>query len=73
MSFLIYFFPFVFKFLFLTFAYEIEISRSSHREAFLIIMAPVRRGHFLRNLFNQGPATLLKISSFINISMGTVT
>ena len=73
MSFLIYFFPFVFKFLFSTFAYGIEISRSNHREEFLIITVPVRRGHFLRNLFNQWPSTLLKISSFINISMGTVT
>ena len=62
MPFLIYFFPFVFKFLFLTFAYEIEISRSSYREEFLIITVPVTQGHFLSNLFNQGPATLLKIS-----------
>ena len=42
MSFLIYFFPFVFKFLYLTFAYEIEISRSSHREEFLVITMSLR-------------------------------
>ena len=40
---------------------------------FLIITVPVKRGHFVRNSVNQGPATLLEISSLINISMGTVT
>ena len=45
MSFLIYFFPFVFKFLYLTFAYEIEISRSSHREEFLVITTMSLRNH----------------------------
>ena len=68
MSFLIYFFPFVFKSILLTFACELEISRYSHREMFLIIAVPLRRGHFVRNY-----VTLLKNSSFINISMGIVT
>ena len=33
MSFFIYSFPFVFKFLLLTCAYKLEISRSSHRDS----------------------------------------
>ena len=43
MSFLI-FFPFVSKFFFLTFVCESKISKSSHREMFLIITVPERRG-----------------------------
>ena len=39
---------------------------------FVIITVLVKRGHFVRNSVNQGPAALLEISSFINISMGTV-
>ena len=40
---------------------------------FLMITVPVKRDHFVRNSVNQGPVTLLEISSFINISMGPVT
>ena len=40
---------------------------------FLIIAVPVKQGHFVRNSVNHGPATLLEISSFINISLGIVT
>ena len=40
---------------------------------FLTITVPVKRGDFVRNSVNQGPATLLEISYFINISMETVT
>ena len=54
MSFLIYFFPFVFKFVFLSLVSELKISRSSHREEFLIIKILVRRRHFVRNFTKKG-------------------
>ena len=73
MSFFIYFFPFVFKFFFLSLVSELKISRSNHREEFLIIKILVRRGHSVRNFANKKTAALLEISSFISISMGTVT
>ena len=74
MSFLIYFFPFVFKFLFFKLLFmNLKFLETATEIVFLIIMVPVKRDHFVRNSVNQGPATLLEISSFINISMGTVT
>ena len=52
---------------------NMEFPEAATEIVFLIITVPVRRGHFIKNSVNQGPATLLEISSFINISMGTVT
>ena len=40
---------------------------------FLMTTVPVKWDRFVRNSVNQGPVTLLENSSFINISMGTVT
>ena len=61
------------SFFFFTFVYKLEIQEAATEIVFLIITVPVKRDHFVRNSVYQGPAALLEISSFINISMGTVT
>ena len=52
---------------------NMEFPEAAKEIVFLIITVRVKRDHFVRNSVNQGPATLLEISSFKNSSMGAAT